>query len=357
MKMTWLKKILLLILALIATLAYLEAGVRILANAAFPLLRTDAAVGSIQVKNFAGRVWDAESQRDNYIVTNSLGYFGKDYPVMKPAGSQRIAVLGDSVVAGVQVATADNFTAQLETALNVSASSGKRFEVMNYGVGGTGTFQQYQTYKKNVAPFQPDVVLLVFHDDFDDNNNKANFDPDNYAAERKAVGLKAFLLNFQLPKFIFSKLQANALVISALKGLGLFESAGLLSAPSDQTVAGKANETPQYYDFTYDLIGRLDKKVRAGGGRLIVLAYPRANDYVLADGWKNNQHSSRLLDFLAQNKIESINPAGDFYRAEIASGDCLTFGCGDHLNEQGHLALASLLFKYFQNNSASDGGF
>jgi len=346
------RKIAFCLLVCAATLAYLEVGVRVLASSAFPLLRTDPDVGSIHVRNYKGLVWDGDSQRKNYIITNNLGYIGRDYELLKPTSTVRISVLGDSVVAGLQVDYSDNFTSRLETAWNVSGACGKGIEVMNFGVGGSGTFLQYQTYKKYVSPFKPDIVLVVFHDDFDDNMQKANFDPENYAAERKAVGLKSFLLNFQFPKFVFSKLQSNANVIGALKALGIFESAGSLPAASGEALeSGSSDGQPQsYFDITFSLISRFNERVKADGGKLVVLVYPSERDYASIDAWKSNERLIKISDFLSQSGIESINPSNDLAQAKMASGRCLTFGCTEHLDGEGQRRLAAILFDYFRKN-------
>lgn len=344
---TIIKRIFIIFLVCSATLAYLEFGVRILAGSAFPLLRNDPEVGSIHVRNFSGLVWDGDSQRNNFIITNSWGYIGKDYNLSNSPTTLRIAVLGDSVTAALQVDYLNNFSSQLETALNVSGVCGKKVEVLNYGVGGAGTFLEYQTYKKYVAPFKSDVVLLVFHDDFDENINKSNFDPENYAAERKAVGLKALLLDFDLPKFIFSKLQSNTLVINSLKFLGIFESADLSVASGTLATA----EPQSYFNYTFDLIQRFNDRIRADGGKLIVAIYPPDRDYGASGAWKNDSHVSKLADFLTASKIESINLSDGLARAKAAHGVCLTFGCGEHLTEYGHQAVASILYNYLSADS------
>lgn len=73
-------------------------------------------------------------------------------------GSLRVAVLGDGFTEAKQVARELTYPALLETAL--AAQLGKTVEVLNFGVGGYSTGQEYLLYRHVVAPFKPDVVLL-----------------------------------------------------------------------------------------------------------------------------------------------------------------------------------------------------
>src|SRR5207253_9059315 len=57
------------------------------------------------------------TEYDYRFVTNALGLRGPLRPFAKPGGTKRIAVLGDSFVAGFGAADDDIFTAKLETLL------------------------------------------------------------------------------------------------------------------------------------------------------------------------------------------------------------------------------------------------
>jgi lysophospholipase L1-like esterase len=97
-------------------------------------------------------------------ASNRLGYRDRDHPLDKPAGTWRIAVVGDSVAAGWGVEeTADAFPARLETELR---QRGIAAEVLNFGVSGYNTRQQVETVEDVVLRFDPDLVLVAFcHND------------------------------------------------------------------------------------------------------------------------------------------------------------------------------------------------
>ena len=95
------------------------------------------------------------------VHTNPDGFRGsRTYLSGKPAGTIRIAALGDSFVFGFGVRDEDAFPALLE-------SSERRREVMNLGVPGYGIDQICLSYREIAKNYQPDIVLVgIFPDDF-----------------------------------------------------------------------------------------------------------------------------------------------------------------------------------------------
>lgn len=108
------------------------------------------------------------------IRINSGGMRDEEHPVRKPAGTIRIAVLGDSFTEATQVRAADAFWSVLERELaSCRAAKGRRVEALNFGVGGYGTDQELLTLRYRGWTYAPDVVLLVFAtvNDLTDNVN------------------------------------------------------------------------------------------------------------------------------------------------------------------------------------------
>jgi hypothetical protein len=329
------------ILISFATLAYLEVGLRLIGRAALPLLRTDPEVGSIHVKEFQGNVWDERSQQSHYIKTNNLGYIGdRNISPIVATGTTRIAILGDSLVEAQQVDFYHNFSHLLQTALNISRTCSQTFEVLNFGVGGTGTFSQYQTFKYKIASLHPDLTLLVFHDDYLDNLQKSGFNLENYAQERTSVGLKAFLLQFQLPKFVFSKVQSSTTVIYLLRMLGFYESSGIVGGASNNP-----STEPSFLGYTFDLLKKMDALVRASGSKLIVVVYSDEKHSAYIDAWKQDSQMAALTEFLTREQITFVNPANDLAKAKVNISGCLTYDCEDHFNQQGHEIMARFLYQ------------
>jgi hypothetical protein len=81
----------------------------------------------------------------------------------------RLAVLGDSFVWGYDVEAEERFTDKLQAALPA-------WEVVNMGVSGYGTDQEYLLLRRLYERVEPDLVVLVFcGNDHDDNSSNARY--------------------------------------------------------------------------------------------------------------------------------------------------------------------------------------
>ena len=88
---------------------------------------------------------------------NRSGFRGRDFEKAKPAGTIRIACLGDSVTFG----TAEGaYPQMLEEILNSSGTG--RFEVMDFGVPGYTSFQGKVLLKEVLADYHPDWVVVFY---------------------------------------------------------------------------------------------------------------------------------------------------------------------------------------------------
>ena len=87
------------------------------------------------------------------VAQNRYGFRGKAYP-FKKSDTRRMVVLGDSFVWGFGVENEDIFTSMLEV------KSRGRLEVVNLGVSGYGTGQEFLLWKELGSKWSPDTVLL-----------------------------------------------------------------------------------------------------------------------------------------------------------------------------------------------------
>lgn len=99
---------------------------------------------------FSGVEWG------NPIVrTNQYGFRGADFPAKKPPGEKRVFLIGDSVVAGLEVPEDKTMAAQLEKLL------GHGVRVINAGTRGYSTAQEKLLLDKVIAPLSPNAVVVV----------------------------------------------------------------------------------------------------------------------------------------------------------------------------------------------------
>jgi GDSL-like Lipase/Acylhydrolase family len=97
---------------------------------------------------------------------NSRGFRDHEYPLEKPAGTYRIAVIGDSIAFGyctddVLLPIDDVFAKVLERRLNADVSR-RQVEVINMSVSGYDTPQEVEFLEQKGLVFQPDLVVVAY---------------------------------------------------------------------------------------------------------------------------------------------------------------------------------------------------
>lgn len=109
---------------------------------------------------------DVEGAGGDRIRTNRFGLADRDVTEAKPAGTWRIAFLGDSLVRGLGAPFGRALEPRFEEwlgATQVAAPIGA-YEVLNFGVEGYRLTQILDVACKRVPPFQPDAVLVGITD-------------------------------------------------------------------------------------------------------------------------------------------------------------------------------------------------
>ncbi len=122
----------------------------------------DEKLGWRNLPNHIGRTFG------NPLRTNAQGLRDRDYPYAKPRGTRRIVVLGDSYTWGFDVGDDEIFTEVLERRL---VGGPERVDVINTGVSGWGTDQEYLFFMDEGLRYNPDLVVLAFYvlNDFNEN--------------------------------------------------------------------------------------------------------------------------------------------------------------------------------------------
>ena len=124
-------------------------------------------LGHFHVPDFDG--WVKTTSFTTRITINPMGLRDPRQEYAKPPGTFRVLTLGDSYVEGAQVQVADTVALQLERLLN--RSGGQRTEVLNGGVFGYGTLQEYLLLELEGEKYAPDLVILYFYQGNDLSNN------------------------------------------------------------------------------------------------------------------------------------------------------------------------------------------
>jgi hypothetical protein len=95
------------------------------------------------------------------IRINSAGFRGKEYEKETGPGVVRVVFLGDSDAFGLLLKQKETVPGCVERYLN-DFSSTNRFEVLNFGVPGYNTAQEFAVLKKKAVGFNPSIVVLYY---------------------------------------------------------------------------------------------------------------------------------------------------------------------------------------------------
>lgn len=144
--------------SLVFSLALAEVAVRVLGLTDPAFREPDETLGWRPVPGAHGR-WRREGDADVRITEH--GFRGVAVaPGPPPAGTLRVALVGDSYIEARQVALEATIGARLRGDLEACAAT--PVEVLAFGVSGYGTAQEYLLYRERVAAYHPDLVVLAF---------------------------------------------------------------------------------------------------------------------------------------------------------------------------------------------------
>lgn len=150
-----LKQIIFAILAFVITMVCCELFIRSSYIGMVSTADFDPSIGKVQRKDVSYLFFNEGMGVGAY---NEYGYLGEGYPEQRTPNTVRVALLGDSYVAGLQVMQRHHFRTLLEDKLSSTLS--KEVEILNFGKPGSDLYDIY-TYKENyVDRFSPDYYLI-----------------------------------------------------------------------------------------------------------------------------------------------------------------------------------------------------
>ena len=161
-----------LIISLVIFLSFIEALEIILRlthifGAHTSFYKHDPVLGYRYIPN--SKYWFFE-ENDHPIIgkINSYGWRDKGWSLKKPENTFRIAILGDSMVASLDVESDRSFVAITERQLNKNEN--RSIELMNFGFLNISQAEELLILQNDVVKFSPDMVVLFFFpvNDIDD---------------------------------------------------------------------------------------------------------------------------------------------------------------------------------------------
>jgi hypothetical protein len=321
------------------------------------------------------------------VIYNSQGWRDTEHSVQKPGDKTRIVVLGDSFMEGYSVRLEDLMSKRLE---HLSDIEGYKTEVINLGVGGYGTLQQYLVYKKVGRLYQPDIVLLGFY--FGNDLRDNSYELGSMFLNRTSIKLSSrpFLRHTELPAWRITQVdydgamsrytshkerektltetiaEKSALFVTAHEVYKKIKARYQSMSIQDENSTKRALERHlaqfgQYYcdepaeykrawEITGAIIQKLDQVVSEDGAELVVFTVPALNevDPSIIRNLENQNMSTpalcveaapsylRLMRLLDELDVTYLDLLPDFRRAMRQDSVELFRRSDAHWNELGH---------------------
>lgn len=269
---------------------------------------------------------------------NTEGFLERNFPIEKDNNTYRIVVLGDSFTENEQIPQADSWPRILEDRLNSVYNGSKKFEVIKFARGGSGTIQEKLFYEYKARKYKPDMVILAFHNnDIEDNLN--------FEIVRKNMGISQTIRQSCFLKFLRVKI------------LGVFYSSNEIPFAFYFFSTTFDNETEYSYQYEKDLIFNLKKDVENEGSKFLMIylpAYFEVNNtffneqivyYLNADkyDWYTKLIEKKLLNFSNQNNIDFFSLIDDIKKMQESSDKRLYGVLDSHWNIDGN-KVAEILY-------------
>ena len=262
--------LLLLLVSIGLCLALIEVALRLLGHRGEPISR----INNIYLVDDPILDWryipnsEVRSARVVYRYNNA-GFRDTNHTLRKPAGLERIVVLGDSVTEGYEVDWKDVFAQVLKSRL------GDQYEVINIAAGGLNTPQEIHLFEHVGSRYSPDLVILNFV------LNDVDFYTRFAAAQRAAEEGDARIATLNLPISPSLKrlLKSSALIYFVKDRVeGLRESLAGAEQPSDdyyERIWAKEENRRKVTDG----FSKLAELHRNGHFEVVVMIWPLITDY------------------------------------------------------------------------------
>jgi lysophospholipase L1-like esterase len=308
----------------------------------------------------AVRSWSSH-YNNKLIQINSYGYHDDEFPLKKNLGQFRAVMLGDSITMGHGVSREETFANQLETRLN--AISPRSAQIINAGVQGYATFQEYNAFLDSLV-FEPDFVAIGFCmndlvEPFVVNRRFGGVGVDYHGIMQTSSVLTSYLLNETGYGRLVQKLRSRGKSVERAKRWEMFSVEAISRTPFGD---------PKFMDNWRIVLDDLDKLYAAAKERKIRVAllifpftFQLANTKFKEPQRVLSQHAkSREVDVIDFTEVfekiifdDDIAPSlmeNAFSPNDVRTlyGDKLHryFLDGDHYTVEGHKIVASILYDY-----------
>lgn len=357
----------LLVFGIVAALGVGEVAIRVLAPEAQELFAPHPVLGMFHIPG-ARATWTREGTA--LVEINTDGLRDREISVAKPPGTTRVLVLGDSIVEALQVPLDATFVKTLERGLERQGHPEQRTEVINGGVSGFGTAQEYLFFTQYGLEYKPDLVVLTFTVGNDVRNNSERlesyrptpfFSIENGRLVRsgrafyyESVWKKTLREHSHLYLFLMRRKAVIA------QTLGNWRAGDALPADLNvySSTAGRAWD--EVWEITERLLGEIARSSRSAGAALLVVAvpdppqvYPWTLQRVLRGQavpaeWDLDLPQKRLRGIAERTGVPFVDLLGCFRAVGRARPEPLFFDFNGHLTADGHRVVSTVLLHAIQ---------
>jgi hypothetical protein len=302
----------------------------------------DPVTGTKHIRGAKGFVRCPEYDID--VIINSKGLRDREFAYAKPEGTLRILCLGGSFTCGYGVQAEETFAKVLETLLNQGRDSSQSWQVLNAGVGSTGTAHQLAYFESEGHKYHPDFVLVCFSQgtDFWDNIVSGLYSIEDGRLVKheapKTGGRRIQEITRWIPGY--NTFFARSHLLNFIKGRisrhHYRDLAERLVLPENESAVEQQEE-----ELTRHLLLGLLDACEAQDCRLVVTGIPLAHTW----GWKDEARD--IITFLGEKRIPFVD-LSDSLKKGSERGIRISYERDRHWTPAGHRLAAEALYEYFR---------
>jgi hypothetical protein len=275
--------------SLIVSLLLGEVAVRVIApqRLYYNVSQWDPDVGFTEIPKIRSLQHNHEYRMT--IRINSRGLRDREFSFDKPPRTIRVGAFGDSFTFGEGVESEQTYPKLLEQLFAHDArftSAGWRVEVLNFGIGKTGTSHQLAWYRKEGVRYHLDVVMLGFFagNDFEDNvsgvyqlrGGELVHNRSAYSSIRRIQSVV-----YAIPGYRWLAEHSHLLNLIRVAATTLDDRRRRARAVA--SVPASDQEGDYAVELTRRLIEAFAREARANGSRFLLLYLPGKHERPLAD--------------------------------------------------------------------------
>ena len=299
-------------------------------------------------KNLPGQEGRFITEDSNVLIKiNDEGFRDKSYTYQPPPGGLRLLVLGDSIVWGWGVEQKQIFTEIIE-------KNHPNLEVINMGVSGYSTDQEYLLLKEVGLKYHPHLILLMFFDDdIAGNIRSVNFlvypKPKFAVVDGRLVLWQRPSAQVGIARKVNHFLRTHSVLYNVSTRVFLYSPARpmefLRSGVSRMTNwwAGSQNEDP--FKLTSLILIEMHQLVRQHGAEFVIVKVATQGDGAMDKKEKDDP----LGEFCRTRKIPYLDLAFPFHQyLQHEKHASLRFPHDRHWNAEAHKLVASVIQSFLE---------